>query len=164
MSLACCCAHIDESERTVASEVSEDPSCWSHTEMLLHRAFSMPGIVIHGNFIMIFRRSLTVRTVSQTWHYCCGIWSHEMNVPSLHFVSSAWIWTKLEFVTSLNVTTRRFATLFLLYSECVLQTYGWWIGRGGQHYGPPRSPDLSRLCCYLLGVHEGSAIPADVDT
>jgi len=66
MSLACCCAHIAESERTVASQVSEDSSCRSHTEMLLHRAFSIPGIVIQGNFIMLFLRSLSVRTVSHT--------------------------------------------------------------------------------------------------
>ena len=38
---------------------------------------------------------------------------------------------ELQFVTSLNVTRRRFATLFLLYSECIPQTSGWWIGRGG---------------------------------
>jgi hypothetical protein len=161
MSLACCCA---ESEGTVTSQVGNDSSCWSHVGMLLHPAFSIPAIVIQGNFIMLFPRSLSLRSVTQTWHYCCGIWSHEMNVALLHFVAYAWTSAELEFVISLNVTTRPFSTLFLLYSESMPQKSGWWIGRGGQHYWPLRSPDLSHLCFYLLGVYEGFAIPADVDT
>ena len=66
MSLACCWAHIAESERTVASQVSEDSSCSSHIGMLLHPAFSIPGVAIQGNFIMLFLRSLSVRNVTQT--------------------------------------------------------------------------------------------------
>jgi hypothetical protein len=72
--------------------------------------------------------------------------------------------TELQFVISLIVTTRHFATLFLLHDECIPRISGWWIGRGGQRYWPPRSPNFSRLCFYLLGVHEGSDSPADVDT
>ena len=64
----------------------------------------------------------------------------------------------------MNATTRHFANIFLLYSENIPPTSGWWIGRVGQHYWPLRSPDLSHICSTLLGVHEGFSIAADVDT
>ena len=63
MSLTCCCNHIAESERTEACQVSEDSSCWSHIGMLLHPAFSIPALVIQGDFIVLFLRSLLVRSV-----------------------------------------------------------------------------------------------------
>jgi hypothetical protein len=46
-----------------ATQVIEDFSCWSHIGMFLHPAFSIPAIAIQGNFIVLFLRSLSVRSV-----------------------------------------------------------------------------------------------------